>query len=137
MPSNYPGSLDNFSTAHQDAVHEPIHAADINNNSDAINKIEAALGTNPAGALAATVKDRISVLDNPVVNNQSGTSYTLAITDSFGVVGMSNPVVNTVTVPPNSSVAFPIGTRIWIRQVGAGQTSIAPGSGVSINSLGG
>ena len=47
---------------------------------------------------------------------------------------MDNAAANTLTVPPNSSVAFPVGTSIPIRQAGAGQTTIVAGSGVAITS---
>jgi opacity protein-like surface antigen len=40
---------------------------------------------------------------------------------------------NTLTVPPNSSVAFPIGSQINILQTGAGQTTVTAGAGVTIN----
>ena len=49
---------------------------------------------------------------------------------------MSNASANTFTVPPNSSVAFGIGTQINIAQLGAGSTSIVAGAGVTINSAG-
>jgi hypothetical protein len=73
------------------------------------------------------------------VNPQTGTSYTLALTDApsssanQGVVTMNNASANTVTAPPHSSVAFPVGTQVQISQIGAGQTSIAAGSGVTVN----
>ena len=47
---------------------------------------------------------------------------------------MNNASANTLTVPPNSSVAFPVGTSLLVVQTGAGQTTIAAGSGVTINS---
>ena len=40
---------------------------------------------------------------------------------------------NTLTVPPNSSVAFPVGSQINVLQTGAGQCTITPGAGVTIN----
>ena len=43
----------------------------------------------------------------------------------------------TLTVPPNSSVAFTIGTEIDVIQGGAGQVTFAEGAGVTINSAGG
>jgi hypothetical protein len=61
-------------------------------------------------------------------------SYTLTIDDNGKVVTTNNASANTLTVPPNSSVAFPIGTTITVVQIGAGQTTIAAGSGVTINS---
>ena len=49
---------------------------------------------------------------------------------------MSNASANTFTIPPNSSVAFGIGTQINIAQLGAGQTTIVAGAGVTLNSAG-
>jgi hypothetical protein len=37
-------------------------------------------------------------------------------------------------VPPNSSVAFPIGSVVTLIQLGAGQTTIVAGAGVTIRS---
>lgn len=67
------------------------------------------------------------------VNAQSGTSYTLVLTDMSKRVSMTNASANVVTVPPNSSVAFPVGSLVFVSQDGTGATSIAPGSGVTIN----
>ena len=69
-------------------------------------------------------------------NGQTGTSYTLALTDKGELVTMTNAAANTLTVPPNSSVAFPIGTQIVVEQGGAGTTTIAAGAGVTLNSAG-
>jgi len=65
------------------------------------------------------------------INNQTGTAYTLALTDSNKYIRMNNASANTVTVPDNATTAFPLGTQIYITQVGAGQTTIA--SSVTIN----
>jgi hypothetical protein len=48
-------------------------------------------------------------------------------------VERNNASANTVTVPPNADVAFPLLTEIHILQSGAGQTTIAAGSGVTVN----
>jgi len=66
-------------------------------------------------------------------NAQTGTTYTLVLTDASRTVTMNNAAANTMTIPPNSSVAFPTGTRILITQIGAGSTTIAEGAGVTIN----
>lgn len=68
-------------------------------------------------------------------NNQSGTSYTFALTDSGKVCTFQNVATQTVTVPPNSSVAFDIGTQIDVIQAGSGKVTFAQGAGVSIVSL--
>jgi len=67
------------------------------------------------------------------INAQTGTTYTLVLGDN--TVTMSNASANTLTVPPNSSVAFPIGTVIVINNLGAGTTSVTGGTGVSINGV--
>lgn len=79
MPSGYPAALDAFSTAHADNVGEPIHAGDINDLADAVNKIEAAFGANPFsyGTLAA----RPSAASKPdryvyfATDDNGGTAY--------------------------------------------------------------
>jgi ElaB/YqjD/DUF883 family membrane-anchored ribosome-binding protein len=67
------------------------------------------------------------------INAQTGTTYTLVLADASKHITMSNASANTLTIPPNSSVAFEIGTRIMVQQKGAGSTTIAAGAGVTIN----
>lgn len=66
------------------------------------------------------------------LNNQTGATYTLVLADANTTVARNNAAANTTTVPPNSSVAFPIGTSVVLYQAGAGASSIAPGAGVTI-----
>lgn len=68
------------------------------------------------------------------LNAQTGTSYTLALTDHTKLITLSNASAITLTVPPNSSVAFAVGSVIDLAQIGAGQVTVAQGSGVTINS---
>ena len=68
--------------------------------------------------------------------NAQVASYTSVLTDDGKLVTMSNASANNFTVPPNSSVAFGIGTQINIAQLGAGQTTLVAGAGVTINSAG-
>ena len=85
----------------------------------------------------------MSILDNGVtpakvsgsVNAQTGTTYTLVIGDAFKTVTMSNVSANTLTIPPNSSVAFAVGDRIDIVMLAAGVTSVVGGSGVTVNGV--
>jgi hypothetical protein len=67
-------------------------------------------------------------------NLQTGTTYTLALTDRGKAVECSNASAVTVTIPPNSSVAFPTDTVIGLDQIGAGQITVAAGAGVTIQS---
>ncbi len=73
-------------------------------------------------------------IGNQSVESAQTASYTLVIGDAGKLVTMSNASANNLTVPPNSSVAFPTGTRIDVLQKGAGQTTLVAGSGVTINS---
>ncbi len=71
-------------------------------------------------------------------NKQTGTTYTLVIGDgTAGMVEMNNASANTLTVPPNSSVAFVVDTKIDVSSFGLGQTTIAAGGGVTIHSKAG
>lgn len=69
-------------------------------------------------------------------NAQTGTTYTLALTDEAKLVSLSNAAAITLTVPPNSSVAFPVGSQVLLYQGGAGQVTITAGAGVTIRSAG-
>lgn len=67
-------------------------------------------------------------------NAQTGTSYTLVLTDVAKVVSLTNAAAITLTVPTNASVAFPVGTQILLYQGGAGQVSVT--SSATIRSQG-
>lgn len=68
-----------------------------------------------------------------VITNAQTASYTLVLADKDKLVEISNASANTLTVPANSSVAFPIGTQMTILQTGTGQTTIAAAGGVTVN----
>ena len=70
------------------------------------------------------------------INAQTGASYTTVLTDDGKLITVSYASANTLTIPPNSSVAYGIGTQINIAQLGAGQTTITAGAGVTLNSAG-
>lgn len=67
----------------------------------------------------------------------ASTNYDFILTDVGKYISMSYGSACTMTIPTNSSVAFPIGTTIQIEQEGAGQIQILGASGVTINSEGG
>jgi hypothetical protein len=68
-----------------------------------------------------------------LVANLQTASYTLALTDKFKMVEMDVATANNLTVPLNSSVAFPVGSQVTVLQVGAGQTTIVASGGVTVN----
>lgn len=87
------------------------------------------------GATIAT-----STLTSPKVNlginTQTGTTYTTVLDDNGKLVTLSNALAITLTIPPNSSVAYPVGAQLNLAQLGAGQVTFAGGSGVTIVSTG-
>lgn len=70
-----------------------------------------------------------------IINAQTGTAYTLQLTDAGNICEFSNVAAVTVTVPPNSTVAFPVGAQIDVMAGGAGKVTFAPGAGVTIKSV--
>jgi hypothetical protein len=105
----------------------------------------AGAATLPAGGTAGQVLTKNSGTDydasfatltsTRTINAQTGTTYTLVLGDAarLAFVTMSNASASTLTVPPNSSVAFPVGSVVEGAQLGAGQVTLTPGSGVTIN----
>ena len=71
--------------------------------------------------------------DSKTPNAQTGVTYTLVRADESKVLTLTNASAITLTVPANSSVAFPIGTRVTVIQGGAGGVTFTPASGVTIN----
>lgn len=69
------------------------------------------------------------------INEQTGLTYTLALSDRGQVVAMNNASANTVTVPTNSAVAFDVGSVVVIYQTGAGLTTVTGDTGVTINGV--
>jgi len=72
----------------------------------------------------------------PSQYNRQTASYTLVLSDAYKDIEMNVGSTNNLTVPQNSSVAFPIGTRITVWQYGAGQTTIVPDTNVVLRSRG-
>lgn len=68
-----------------------------------------------------------------ILTNAQAASYTLVLADKNKIVEMGVGSANDLTVPPNSSVAFPIGSQIQVLQTGTGKTRILAGAGVTVN----
>jgi hypothetical protein len=94
-------------------------------NSSTANGLE---WTTPAVTLSNTVTLTNKTLTSPVINvsfnQQTGTSYSLALSDNGKVVEVLNSSPITVSVPTNST-AFPVGAQITVIQTGTGQITFA------------
>lgn len=71
----------------------------------------------------------------PIVT-ESTTARTFGLSDAGRYVRCTNGSAITLTVPPNSSVAFATGAEVVVIQAGAGTVTFAAGAGVTINSKG-
>ena len=75
---------------------------------------------------------------NITLNAQTGTTYTLVLTDNGRLVTCDNASPITVSIPLNSSVAFATGAVITVQQIGTGQVTIQGATGnVTVTSSGG
>jgi hypothetical protein len=69
----------------------------------------------------------------PLINAQTGTTYTTVLADAGKLITLNNASPITLTVPPSASVGYANGTSIDILQTGAGQVTVVGGSGVTVN----
>jgi hypothetical protein len=83
---------------------------------------------------ASVARDGIANFTGTPSNAQTG-DYTLVLADKGKVLRVNSATNRTVTIPLNSSVAFPIDTEIAILRYGTGTVSISPTSGVTLNSV--
>ena len=59
------------------------------------------------------------------INAQTGTTYTLALTDAAKLVTLTNASAITLSVNTDANVNFAIGTQILLYQGGAGQVTVS------------
>jgi hypothetical protein len=94
--------------------------------------------TGPQGATGPTGPQGVTGSTGPngdpsLTINAQTVSYTLVLGDASKLVEINNASANNLTVPLNSSVAFTVGTQISLLQTGAGQMTVVPTGGVTIN----
>lgn len=89
-------------------------------------------GTIVDGDISSSAAIGRNKLAEPLTNAQAA-NYTLVLADRNKIIEMNVSTANTLTVPPNSTVSFAVGTQITVIQTGAGQTTVTAGAGVTIN----
>ena len=162
MATAFPGALDTStqqpspsSTTDLDATgyeHDTVHT----NHSGAIIALETKLGLTDSNAAANAMlvgsgASTTSWTTSPTVTgtftagvavgqavdlDRKTADYTLVLTDAGKVIEINSGSSENVTIPPNSSVAFPTGTQIVVVRLGAGAVVIVEGSGVTTRSDG-
>ena len=154
MATSFPSGLDSFTNPTAvDTLDSPPHDTQHADANDAIEALQAKVGVD-SSAVATSHDYKIDALETDVSTAQTDitnletdvtninelqfsyqtASYTLVLSDAGKAVQMAVASANNLTVPPNSSVAFPVGTQILVIQQGAGQTTIVAGAGVTLYS---
>lgn len=86
------------------------------------------LGLGTAAVLAAAA---VFAQAQPI-NAQTGTSYTLQVSDAGKLVTLTNGSAVTLTVPSDATAAIPVGSYVELLQGGAGQVTVVAGSGATL-----
>lgn len=79
----------------------------------------------------------------PGFNTQTGTSYTPQLADNHGIIEMDSADLNTLNLPTDAEVAFPVpsdgilNTSFDVVPIGAGTTAIQAPAGVLLNGIDG
>lgn len=90
----------------------------------------------PLRTAMTKINANFSEMYYPTANRQTA-SYQLLLTDQAKVVEMNVAGANDLTVPPNGTIAFPVGSYVTAVQYGAGLTTVVAGVGVTIRSSSG
>ena len=98
-----------------------------------LDELAAALGDDENFAASVTTSLGLKVDSlTPII--QKTESYTLSsLTERDDLIEMGSASAVTLTIPLNSSIAYPVGTSIDVLQTGTGQVTIAGAAGVTVN----
>lgn len=89
-----------------------------------------------AGLTGGGSSGPVSLAVTVTPNAQTGTTYTPVLSDDGKLITLTNASPIAVTIPLNSSVAFPTGAQITFAQYGAGQVTVSGAGGVTVVSTG-
>ena len=123
-----------IATAKSEAIAEVTAVIDGAPNAlNTLNELAAALGDD--ANFASTVTTSLATkVDSYTPITQKTASYTLSTLDHRDdLIEMGSGSALTLTIPLNSSIAYPVGTSLDILQTGAGQVTIAGAAGVTVN----
>ena len=87
--------------------------------------------------LADSTQSAIVSVRSVVLENAEQTDdYVLALADAGKVVVMNKTGTATLTVPANATVAFPLGTILYVYNISSGDVTVTPASGVTVRNSG-
>lgn len=123
-----------IATAKSEAIAEVTAVIDGAPNAlNTLNELAAALGDDENFASTITTSLAAKV-DSYTPITQKSESYTLSTLDHRDdLIEMGSSSALTLTIPLNSSIAYPVGTSLDILQTGTGQVTIAGAAGVTVN----
>ena len=164
MATAYPGALDttgsqlrtdinstddlDASGKQHDVMHVNVHGATValetklgltDSNASANAVLVGTAASTTAWTTSPTVTGTLTAgvaVGQAVDLDRKTADYTLVLTDAGKVIEINSGSSENVTIPPNSSVAFPVGTQIVVVRLGAGAVVIVEGSGVTTRSDG-
>lgn len=87
------------------------------------------------GGAASVTSTELSAARYIPNTTQTNVDYTLVLADALTLIQMSSSSAHNLTVPPNSSVAFPVGTQIVVEQAGTASVTIVAGAGVTLQGV--
>ena len=127
---NYDAIVDDVTSGGSTVPLSAEQGKDLQDTIDALTADDIAVTSTESGVV--NVQDAVDDLSDKIysggvdqlLKNEIGTSYTFIITDVRKLVTFNNAGAITVIVPSNSSVAFGIGARIDIAQLGSGQVTL-------------
>lgn len=118
-----------------------LRANNVNVGVTAANEIDTVSGdlTIDSAGGTVTIDDNLTVtgttvLGPSIILDVVSTTYTLALTDQGKILETTNGSGCVVTVPPESSVNFPVGSQVTTIRNTANSVSFAAGAGVTIRS---
>lgn len=91
---------------------------------------------NGVASLDGSAKVTAAQLPTVITATQQAGDYTFALTDAGTVVEGTKATAQAFTIPPHSTVAFPVGTVLEVFQDGAGAITLTAGAGVTLRSDG-
>lgn len=90
-------------------------------------------GEYPTLGAHLTTKDYVDTTARNVPINARTASYTCVFADQGKCIEVNSTAATQVTVPLNSTVAFPVGTIIRVRKTNTGNVTVAGAGGVTID----
>jgi hypothetical protein len=141
MSTEFPTNLDTFTNpSSTDSLGSPSHSDQHTTLNTAVTALEEKVGIDGSAVTSShdykidTLETDVSEINELAYRSFATTTYTLVASDAGKIVRSTGASAATITVPPQSSETFTSGQQIVIIQDGAGQITVAAGSGVTINS---